>query len=94
MLNLKPLASYALPFPFPDGCVWAAIRHGIVQDMVYMRQADESVPYGVFRQQARRQLAKQGVVWSGEVLSGRFVPRFESTDVRHTGALNSARITA
>ena len=85
--------SYALPHPFPGGAVWAAIKSGAVVNMVYMTQPDgEKVSYGVFRQRARAELAKQGEVWSGAVRAGRFVPDFESTDVRRGGDLNTARV--
>lgn len=83
--------SYALPYPFPNGAVWAAIRHGVVMDMVYMSSYDNSVSFGVFRQRSRAKLAKEGEVWSGAVSKGRFVPMFESTDVRRGGELNTAR---
>lgn len=85
--------SLALPHPFPDGAVWAAIKSGAVVNMVYMTQPDgEKVSYGVFRQRARAELAKQGEVWSGAVRAGRFVPDFESTDVRRGGNMNTARV--
>lgn len=83
--------SYALPCPFPDGAVWAAIKHGVVMNMVYMSSYDGSVSFGVFRQRSRGDLAKQGEVWSGAVRARRFVPDFESTDVRRGGSLNTAR---
>lgn len=84
--------SYALPHLFPGGAVWAAIRHGVVINMVYMSSCDGSVPFSVFRQRARAELAKEGEVWSGEVRGGRFVPSFDSTDVRRGGDLNTARV--
>lgn len=85
--------SYALPYPFPAGPVWAAIRHGVVMSMVYMDDpAGADVPFGVFRQRARAALAKEGEVWTGRVRAGRFVPDFESTDVRRGGELNTARV--
>lgn len=83
--------SYALPYPFPDGAVLAAIRSGVVMNMVYMSSGDGAVPFGVFRQRVRGDLAKLGEVWSGVVRDGRFVPDFESTDVRRGGELNTAR---
>jgi hypothetical protein len=84
--------SYALPLPFPDGAVWAAIKHGVVVNMVYMDDPSGSeVPFGVFRQRSRGKLAKEGEVWSGRVRAGRFEPKFESTDVRRGGDLNTAR---
>lgn len=62
-------------------------------NMVYMTQPDgEKVSYGVFRQRSRAELAKRGEVWSGTVRAGRFVPDFESTDVRRGGELNTARV--
>lgn len=64
----------------------------MVPNMVYMSSYDGSVPFGVFRQRARGDLAKQGEVWSGAVRAGRFVPDFESTDVRRGGELNTARV--
>lgn len=84
--------SYALPYPFPDGAVWAAIKHGVVMDMVYMSSYDDTVPFGVFRQRSRANLAKVGEVWSGAVSERRFVPSFESNDVRRGGSLNTARM--
>ncbi len=85
--------SLALPYLFPDGAVWAALRYGAVVNMVYMTQPDgEKVSYGVFRQRARAELAKQGEVWSGAVRAGRFVPSFDSTDVRRGGDMNTARV--
>lgn len=84
--------SYALPYPFPDGAVWAAIKGNVVMNMVYMTSHDDSVPFGVFRQRSRGDLAKQGEVWTGAVRAGRFVPDFESTDVRRGGELNTARV--
>lgn len=83
--------SYALPYPFPDGPVWAAIKHGVVMNMVYMSNNDGSVPFGVFRQRSRGALAKEGEVWSGAVRGGRFWPLFDSSDVRRGGNLNTAR---
>lgn len=84
---------YPLPRPFPPGKVWAAIKSGVVVNMVYMTQPDgEKVSYGVFRQRSRAELAKRGEVWSGTVRAGRFVPNFESTDVRRGGDLNTARV--
>lgn len=85
-------SSYALPFPFPDGAVWAAIRHGVVMNMVYMSSYDGTVSFGLFRQRSRGDLAKEGEVWSGAVSNRRFVPMFESTDVRRGGDLNTARM--
>jgi hypothetical protein len=84
--------SYALPYPFPDGAVWAAIRHGVVMNMVYMNSHDVSVSFGLFRQRSRAALAKEGEVWTGAVRGGCFVPSFDSTDVRSGGALNTARV--
>lgn len=86
-----PRPSYALPHPFPGGAVWAAIKSGEVVNMVYMSSNDDSVPYSVFRQRSRAALAKEGVVWSGRVKGGCFVPEFETTDIRHTGQCNTAR---
>lgn len=84
--------SYELPYPFPPGKVWAAIRFGTVMDMIYMTlPADCDVPFNVYRQRCRAALAKSGVVWSGQVSDGRFVPDFETTDIRHTGECNTAR---
>lgn len=84
--------SYALPYPFPDGVVWAALKHGVVMNMVYMSSYDGEVSFGLFRQRSRADLAKHGEVWSGAVRDGRFVPDFESTDVRRGGELNTARM--
>lgn len=77
---MKPaqLKSYQLPpeYPFPPGLVWAAIKNGRVVNMAYM-QALEGVSYGLYRQQMRGALAKDGTVMSGEVRGGCFVPRVE-----------------
>ncbi len=91
MSAVQSARSYALPYPFPPGRVWAAIRDGVVMNMVYMAPIPEGMEFEAFRQQSRRELAREGVVWSGEVSGGRFVPKFESRDVRHTGELNTAR---
>lgn len=97
----QAVQSYELPYPFPPGKAWAAIRFGTVMNMIYMTQPHgDTVPYGLFRQRARAVLAMQGVVWSGTVSvstkDGRvqscFMPDFESTDIRHTGECNTARI--
>jgi len=82
--------SYPLPLPFPDGQAWAAIRGGVVMNMVYMALPD-SVTFAVHRQRSRGVLARDGVVWSGEVRGGRFIPRFETRDIRHTHQCNTAR---
>lgn len=82
--------SYALPYPFPDGGVWAAIRHGVVTNMAYMTPPD-GVHFGTFRQRERGRLARDGEVWSGEVKGGRFWPSFASSDVRRGGNMNTAR---
>lgn len=84
--------SYALPYPFPDGEVWAALRGGVVMNMVYMSSYDGEVSFGLFRQRSRADLAKQGEVWSGAVRAGRFVPDFDSSDVRRGGEMNTARV--
>lgn len=83
---------YALPYPFPDGEVWAAIKGNVVMNMVYMSGHDGSVPFGVFRQRSRGDLAKLGEVWTGAVRAGRFVPDFDFTDVRRGGGMNTARV--
>lgn len=69
-------SSYALPpeYPFPDGLVWAAIRDGVVINMAYMA-APDNIPYSVYRQRTRGELATFGRVLSGEIKGGRFVPR-------------------
>lgn len=52
-------SSYPLPLEFPSGSVWAAIRDGVVVNMIYMAQpARDTVPYGLFRQRSRAALAK------------------------------------
>lgn len=83
--------SFPLPYPFPDGRVWAAIRGGVVMNMVYMDSLPDDLEFPAFRQQSRAALAKDGAVWTGAVKAGRFVPQFESRDVRHTGECNTAR---
>ncbi|OIR10989.1 hypothetical protein GALL_71600 [mine drainage metagenome] len=85
------LKTYPLPYPFPDGRVWAAIRNGIVVNMVYMDHLPDDMEFQAYRQQSRGALAKEGEVWTGAVKTGRFVPQFESRDVRHTSKLNAAR---
>lgn len=82
--------SFPLPYPFPDGAAWAAIRGGVVMNMAYMA-LPEGVPFHVHRQQSRGRLANDGEVWTGEVRAGRFYPKFESGDVRRTGEPNTAR---
>lgn len=82
--------SYPLPCPFPDGPAWAAIRGGVVINMVYMKLPD-GVSFHVHRKQSRGRLARDGEVWAGEVRAGRFWPKFESGDIRRTGELNTAR---
>ena len=82
---------YPLPYPFPDGRVWAAIRDGVVMNMVYMDHLPDDLEFAVYRQQSRAALAKDGMVWSGAVKAGCFIPKFESRDVRHTGECNAAR---
>jgi hypothetical protein len=77
----QPLRIYPLPHPFPSGKVWAAIRDGVVTNMVYM-QAPDGLSYTVHRQRSRAALAKDGIVWSGKIEGGCFVPKFESTDHR------------
>lgn len=92
MSSVQAARSYPLPYAFPPGKAWAAIRGGVVMNMIYMTQPeDDDVSYGLFRQRSRAALAKEGVVWSGEVRGGYFVPDFETTDVRHTGQCNTAR---
>lgn len=90
MSDINPAQSYPLPFPFPDGKVWAAIRGGVVMDMVYMA-LPKDVSFDLHRKRSRAALAKHGVVWSGAVLKGCFVPAYESGDVRHAGQCNTAR---
>jgi hypothetical protein len=76
--------SYSLPFPFPPGKVWVAIRGGVVVNMVYMDHIPDDIEFGAYRQQSRAALAKEGVVWTGAVCAGRFVPKYESRDVRRS----------
>jgi len=85
------LQSYALPYPFPPGKVWAAIKGGVVMNMVYMSMQPDDMSFQSFRQRSRSDLAREGEVWTGDVKDGRFYPQFESRDVRHTGELNTAR---
>ena len=82
--------SYPLPYDFPDGPAWAAIRGGVVMNMVYMA-LPHGVQFHVHRQRSRGMLAKDGEVWTGDVRARRFYPKFETGDVRHTGDLNTAR---
>lgn len=92
MSQVPAARSYPLPYDFPPGKAWAAIRDGAVINMIYMAQPEgDGVSYGLFRQRSRAELAKDGEVWSGEVRGGRFVADFETTDVRHTGQCNTAR---
>lgn len=86
----KTAQSYALPCPFPPGKVWAAIRGGVVMNMVYMT-LPEGLSFTLHRNRSRAALAKDGVVWTGEVVKGRFVPT-QTTDIRHTGQCNTARV--
>lgn len=85
---------YDLPYPFPDGRVWAAIRSGEVVNMAYMTPP-EGEHYGAFRKRERGRLARDGVVWSGSVENSggkcRFVPSFDSSDIRLGGEMNTAR---
>ena len=75
--------SYALPYPFPDGRVWAAIRNGVVVNMEYMTLPDDfGGSFDAFRQVTRARLSREGAVWSGEVRDRRFFPKFESSDYR------------
>ena len=79
--------SYPLPYPFPDGAVWVAIRDGVVMNMEYMKLPDNfGGSFDAFRQVTRARLSREGAVWSGRVCSGRFWPRFESSDYRNEGA--------
>lgn len=87
---MKINQSYPLPHPFPAGKAWAAVKNGVVVNMIYM-QVPKDVSYSVFRQRSRATLAKDGEVWSGKVERGCFVPDFESTDIRRTGECNTAR---
>lgn len=90
---VQSVRSYPLPYDFPPGKAWAAISGGVVMNMIYMAQPEtDDVSYGLFRQRSRAALAKDGAVWSGEVRGGRFVVDFETTDVRHTGECNTARV--
>lgn len=84
----QPVQSFPLPYLFPPGRAWAAIKNGVVVNMIFMaQQKKDVVPYTVFRQRSRARLAKDGVVWSGEVVTvswnqSVFLPKFESTDSR------------
>jgi hypothetical protein len=69
-------SSYALPYPFPDGPVWAAVKHGVVMNMVYMNECADIANFSAFRYCSRGELAKQGKVLTGQVSGGHFVPRF------------------
>lgn len=68
--------SYPLPpqYPFPPGLVWAAIKGEKVVNMAYMK-APEGASYGLYRQQMRGALARDGKVLSGEVRGNCFFPR-------------------
>ena len=79
---MKQPQSFPLPYPFPDGRVWAAIRAGVVMNMVYMYHLPDDLEFSVFRQQSRATLAKEGAVWAGEVRGAKFVPGYESSDHR------------
>ncbi len=81
MKVVQPAQSYPLPLPFPPGKVWAAIRDGVVVNMIYM-ELPAGMSYTVHRQRSRATLARNGVVWSGRVEHQCFVPSFESTDSR------------
>lgn len=83
-MKAQSLQSYALPYPFPPGKVWAAIKGGVVMNLVYMTMQPSDMSFQSFRQRSRADLAREGAVWTGEVKDGRFVPQFESRDVRHT----------
>lgn len=79
--------SYPLPYPFPDGAVWVAMRDGVVMNMEYMKLPDDfGGSFDAFRQVTRARLSREGAVWSGRVCGGRFWPRFESSDYRNEGA--------
>ena len=81
-MNQQPLIkSYPLPFPFPDGHVWVAIRDEVVMNMLYM-QEPPGVTFALHRHRCRTSLAKEGEVWTGKVVAGGFVPAFQSTDRR------------
>jgi hypothetical protein len=86
---MKQPQSFPLPYPFPDGRVWAAIRAGVVMNMVYMDHLPDDLEFSVFRQQSRATLAKEGEVWSGEVSGGRFVSKYESSDHRRKPCLTT-----
>ncbi len=86
-----PVGGYALPHPFPDGRVWAAIKDGQVVNMAYMDRGPAGLPFHVYRQRTRATLAKDGVVWTGRVRAGKFIPDFETNDIRHAGEMNTAR---
>jgi hypothetical protein len=91
MKPVQSVQSYALPYRFPDGSVWAAIRNGVVMNMVYMDRRPADLEFQAFRQQSRAALAREGVVWAGKVLGGKFVPAYETSDVRHKANCNTAR---
>lgn len=91
MKTVQSVQSYALPYRFPEGAVWAAIRNGVVMNMVYMDRQPQDLDFHTFRQQSRAALAREGAVWAGKVLGGKFVPAYETSDVRHKGDCNTAR---
>ena len=93
MKLVQSAQSYPLPYPFPSGKSWAAISYGVVVNMIYMT-LPHGISFSLHRQRSRAALAKDGVVWTGEVVGGRFVPKFETTDIRQTGECNTARETA
>lgn len=83
MGKLRQPDSYQLPYAFPDGRAWAAIRDGIVMNMIYMKLPEGfGDSFDAFRQQSRAALAREGAVWAGEVKGGRFAPKYESSDHR------------
>jgi hypothetical protein len=87
-VNIK---SFPLPYDFPDGKAWAAIKCGAVVNMVYMA-LPEGLTFSQHRYISRGRLAREGEVWAGRVVNKCFVPDYESTDIRHSGECNTARL--
>jgi hypothetical protein len=75
------IVSFPLPYDFPEGKAWAAIRQGVVMNMIYM-QVPDGISFPVHRNRSRASLAKDGEVWTGSIIRNRFFPAFSSTDIR------------
>ena len=73
--------SFPLPYSFPEGKAWAAIRQGVVMNMIYM-EVPVGMTFTTHRNLSRAKLATEGEVWTGTVIRNRFFPSFESSDRR------------